>query len=119
MASICCTPPSWCVTASKHDAAQRAKDEEARRKQYDEAMAWCTAKEKSAYAASILTSDDEQGLRWPLISERGLRERLTGNLPLCFEVVPRQPMANVPLPAPHYGNPSAIRPDFSHLALYI
>ena len=80
MASICCTPPSWCVTASKHDAAQRAKDEEARRKQYDEAMAWCTAKEKSAYAASILTSDDEQGLRWPLISERGLRERLTGKV---------------------------------------
>ena len=31
-------------------------------------------------AASILTSDDEQGLRWPLISERGLRERLTGKV---------------------------------------
>ena len=70
--------PSWCV-ASKHDAAQHAMEEAARRKQYDEAMAWCQEHGKTAYAASVRLGEDDSTL-WPLISEKGLRNRLSGKV---------------------------------------
>ena len=71
-------PPTLCV--SKHDAAQKAKEEEARRAQYDEAMAWCKAEEKTAYAASVRKSEDGQSFLWPFISECGLRNRILGKV---------------------------------------
>lgn len=70
--------PSWCV-GSKHDAAQHAMEEAARRKQYDEAMAWCQEHGKTAYAASVRLGEDDSTL-WPLISEKGLRNRLSGKV---------------------------------------
>ena len=59
-------PTASCVR-SKHDAAEHAKNEAERRKQYDEAMAWCKEGSHTAYAASVLLADDGQGPRLSLI----------------------------------------------------
>lgn len=63
---------------SKHDVAEAAKKEEQRRAQYGEAMAWCQENQCSAYAATQRKADGTDSSRWPLISERGLRDRLCG-----------------------------------------
>ena len=72
-------PTASCVR-SKHDAAEHAKNEAERRKQYDEAMAWCKEGSHTAYAASVLLADDGQGPRWPLITKQSLHTRLTGQV---------------------------------------
>ena len=72
-------PTAQCVK-SKHAAAEHAKKEEARRNQYAEAMEYCNGDASKAYSASVQRVDDGEALRWPLISYRGLHDRLLGKV---------------------------------------
>ena len=68
--------PALCA---KHDEVQKHKEEEARRKQYAEAMSWCSDQGKGTYAAAnrtFLDPKDRKMPAWPLISESGLGRRL-------------------------------------------
>ena len=65
---------------SKHEAAEHAKKEEARRNQYAEAMQYCNGDASKAYSASVQRADDGEALRWPLISYLGLHVRLLGKV---------------------------------------
>ena len=65
---------------SKHAAAEHAKNEEARRTQYAEAMEYCNGDASKAYSASVQRDDDGEAPRWPLISYRGLHDRLLGKV---------------------------------------
>ena len=72
-------PTAHCVK-SKHAAAEHAKNEEARRSQYAEAMEYCNGDASKAYSASMQRADDGEAPRWPLISYRGLHDRLLGKV---------------------------------------
>ena len=76
LAALGHTSPIAHCTLSKHDAASHAKKEEELRKQYAEAMACVASGQCTAYGASKMLADDEQSLRWPLISRRGLTDRI-------------------------------------------
>ena len=57
-----------------------SKNEEARRTQYAEAMEFCNGDASKAYSASMQRADDGEAPRWPLISYRGLHDRLLGKV---------------------------------------
>jgi hypothetical protein len=69
--------PTLCV--GKHDAVSHAKEERERRIQYTAAMAWCAEDSKNtAYLAA--KADEDGNKKWPLISRRGLMDRILGKV---------------------------------------
>ena len=44
--------------------------------EYEAALAWCAENNKKSWTCMKYSQACEDGLRWPLITERGLRRRL-------------------------------------------
>ena len=48
--------------------------------EYKAALAWCAKNNKKSWACMMYNQASEDGLRWPLITERGLRRRYSESL---------------------------------------
>ena len=75
---VATTKLAHCGT-SKHAAASHSGNEEARAKQYEEAIAWCKANGKGGWAGANRVTDKGQDF-WPLVKSSSLDERLKGRV---------------------------------------
>ena len=67
-----------CGGDSKHALVTSHREQQAKKEQYAAALAWCTEKEKGAFAA-VNAKDADGKAVWPLISRTSLQRRIDGD----------------------------------------